>query len=139
MASARCSRWMKAGYRRGRSLRTCWPARGWTAPHCRQGPHRGPYGVSRPFWAPGQQELTAEQREDILSGRTATGGELSVKQYHERMDTSRTRIGYVDLTFSAPKSVSVAWAFAPTNAERAIIHQAHHDAIGSVMQGSRQE
>lgn len=80
-----------------------------------------------------QQELTVEQREDILSGRTATGGELTVKQYHERMDTSRARIGYVDLTFSAPKSVSVAWAFAPTDAERGIIHQAHHDAIGSVM------
>ena len=81
-----------------------------------------------------QEMLTPEQREDILSGRTATGGELTVKQYHERMDTSRARIGYVDLTFSAPKSVSVAWAFAPTGAERGMIHQAHHDAIGSVMQ-----
>ena len=80
-----------------------------------------------------QAELTPEQREDILSGRTATGGELTVKQYHQRMDTSRARIGYVDLTFSAPKSVSVAWAFAPTEAERGMIHQAHHDAIGSVM------
>jgi hypothetical protein len=78
-------------------------------------------------------DLTPEQREDILSGRTVTGGELSVTQYHERMDTSRARIGYVDLTFSAPKSVSVAWAFAPTEAERGMIHQAHHDAIGSVM------
>ena len=81
-----------------------------------------------------QADLTPAQREDILSGRTATGGELTVKQYHERMDTSRARIGYVDLTFSAPKSVSVAWSFAPTEAERAMIHQAHHDAIGSVMQ-----
>jgi len=81
-----------------------------------------------------QADLTPEQREDILSGRTASGGELTVKQYHERMDTSRARVGYVDLTFSAPKSVSVAWAFAPTKAERGIIHQAHHDAIGSVMQ-----
>jgi DNA-binding protein YbaB len=80
-----------------------------------------------------QEALTPEQREDILSGRTAAGGELSVKQYHERMDTSRARIGYVDLTFSAPKSVSVAWAFAPTDAERGMIQQAHHDAIGSVM------
>jgi DNA-binding protein YbaB len=80
-----------------------------------------------------QEALTPEQREDILSGRTATGGELTMKQYHERMDTSRARIGYVDLTFSAPKSVSVAWAFAPTEAERGMIHQAHHDAIGSVM------
>jgi hypothetical protein len=67
-----------------------------------------------------QEALTPEQREDILSGRTATGGELTVKQYHDRMDTSRARIGYVDLTFSAPKSVSVAWAFAPTDAERAM-------------------
>ena len=73
------------------------------------------------------ETLTAAQREDILAGRTVTGGELSLKQYHERMDTSRARIGYVDLTFSAPKSVSVAWAFAPTNAERAIIHQAVMD------------
>jgi hypothetical protein len=80
-----------------------------------------------------QQVLTPAQREDILSGRTASGGELTVKQYHERMDTSRARISYVDLTFSAPKSVSVAWAFAPTEAERGMIHQAHHDAIGSVM------
>jgi hypothetical protein len=77
--------------------------------------------------------LTPEQREEILSGRTATGGELTAKQYHDRMDTSRARIGYVDLTFSAPKSVSVAWAFAPTEAERGIIHQAHSDAIASVM------
>jgi hypothetical protein len=79
-------------------------------------------------------DLTAAQREDILSGHTATGGTLTTKQYHERMDTSRARIGYVDLTFSAPKSVSVAWAFAPTRAERGMIHQAHHDAIGNVMQ-----
>lgn len=81
-----------------------------------------------------QAQLSPEQREDILSGRTAAGSEMTAKQYHERMDTSRTRIGYVDLTFSAPKSVSVAWAFAPTEAERGMIHQAHRDAIGSVMQ-----
>jgi hypothetical protein len=79
-------------------------------------------------------ELTPELREDILSGRTATGGDLKVTQYHQRMDTSRARVGYIDLTFSAPKSVSVAWALAPTEAERGMIHQAHHDAIGSVMQ-----
>src|ERR1019366_1464088 len=30
-----------------------------------------------------QEVLTPEQREDILSGRTATGVELTVKQYHE--------------------------------------------------------
>lgn len=78
--------------------------------------------------------LTPEEREHILSGRTADGQDLSIGEYHKRMDTSRSRIGYVDFTFSAPKSVSVAWAFAPTEAERGIILQAHHDAIDSTMQ-----
>ena len=49
------------------------------------------------------------------------------------------RIGYIDLTFSAPKSLSIAWAFAPTKAERAMLHQAHRDAIDSVMAAIEQE
>jgi hypothetical protein len=31
--------------------------------------------------------------------------------------------------FSAPKSVTLAWAFAPTEAERATILQAHRDVV----------
>ena len=81
-----------------------------------------------------QQDLTAEERDHILSGRGADGRVLTVRQYQKRLDTAKARIGYVDLTFSAPKSVSVAWAFAPTDAERAIIRQAHRDAIASTMQ-----
>jgi hypothetical protein len=77
---------------------------------------------------------TADERENILSGRMADGRELNNAQFQAAMDTSKARIGYIDFTFSAPKSVSIAWAFAPTNAERAIIHQAHSDAIDSVMQ-----
>ena len=78
-------------------------------------------------------EPTPEQRENLLAGRTAAGAAQTPEQFHARMDTARTPIGYVDLTFSAPKSVSVAWAFAPTEAERGMIHQAHRDAIDSVM------
>jgi TrwC relaxase len=55
------------------------------------------------------------------------------------LETSKARIGYIDLTFSAPKSLSVAWAFAPTNAERAMLHQAHSDAIDSVMRTIEKE
>gem|GEM_PF-1173776 len=80
-----------------------------------------------------QAEPTAEQRAHLLAGRTASGAVLTPRQYHARMDTARARIGYVDLTFSAPKSISVAWAFAPTEAERGIIHQAHRDAVTAVM------
>jgi hypothetical protein len=77
--------------------------------------------------------MSPEERENILSGRAADGRELTDRQYQAALETSKTRIGYIDLTFSAPKSVSVAWAFAPTRAERAIVHQAHTDAIASVM------
>ncbi len=77
--------------------------------------------------------LSPGERENVLSGRTADGRELTDRQYQAVLETSKSRIGYIDLTFSAPKSVSIAWAFAPTSAERAIIHQAHKDAIDSVM------
>ena len=74
-----------------------------------------------------------DQRDHLLFGLTANGKALTVRQYQTRLDRTKTRIGYVDMTFSAPKSVSVAWAFAPTESERAIIRQAHRDAIESVM------
>ena len=77
--------------------------------------------------------MSSSEREHILSGRMADGRELSDRAYMTALETSKSRIGYIDLTFSAPKSLSVAWAFAPTNAERAILHQAHSDAIESVM------
>lgn len=83
--------------------------------------------------------MTVDERENILAGRLADGRELSDRAYMAALETSKGRIGYIDLTFSAPKSLSVAWAFAPTNAERAILHQAHTDAIESVMQTVEKE
>lgn len=83
--------------------------------------------------------LTAEERRHILAGLAAGGRELSDRQYKVALESSKSRIGYIDLTFSAPKSVSIAWAFAPTSAERAIIHQAHNDAIDSVMHAVEQQ
>ena len=44
------------------------------------------------------------------------------------------KIGFVDLCWSADKSMSLAWAFAPTQAERDAIVQAHRDAVATVMQ-----
>jgi hypothetical protein len=79
------------------------------------------------------RELSVEERENILSGQLADGRDLSDRAYMTQLEASKSRIGYIDLTFSAPKSLSVAWAFAPTNAERAMMHQAHSDAIENVM------
>jgi hypothetical protein len=65
-----------------------------------------------------------EQVSQILAGRRADGSELVTND----AATSRS-ISYIDLCFSSPKSVSLAWAFAPTEAERATILQAHRDAV----------
>ncbi len=77
--------------------------------------------------------ISDEERAHILAGRLADGRELSDRSYMAALEVSKARIGYIDLTFSAPKSLSVAWAFAPTDAERAMMHQAHTDAIESVL------
>jgi hypothetical protein len=83
--------------------------------------------------------ITDEQRTHILAGRRADGSVISDRDFYRAMDASKARIGYIDLTFSAPKSLSVAWAFAPTRAERAMLHQAHTDAIESVLQDVQAE
>ncbi len=85
------------------------------------------------------ETMTPEQRENILAGRLADGRALGERAYRAALETAKARIGYIDLTFSAPKSLSIAWAFAPTHAERAMLHQAHSDAIASVMRTIEQE
>ena len=66
--------------------------------------------------------LSPAERENILAGRKADGSELSDRDYKLVIEASKARIGYIDFTFSAPKSLSVAWALAPTQAERAMLH-----------------
>jgi phage/plasmid primase-like uncharacterized protein len=79
--------------------------------------------------------LNEKELANLLGGRRADGAELpghqrGVTSYQAGEDggKDRARISYMDLTFSAPKSVSLAWAFAETDAERNSILQAHRDA-----------
>ncbi len=76
---------------------------------------------------------THEEVVNLLSGQRADGAALPGNQRHVRMN-GRDRITYVDFTFSAPKSVSVAMALAPTEAERHMIVGAHRDAWMSAME-----
>src|ERR1700722_836295 len=68
----------------------------------------------------------------LLRGLPANGPELpgAGKRFTA---INRDRITYVDFTFSAPKSVSVAMALAPTAAERHMIVGAHRDAWMAAM------
>ncbi len=80
------------------------------------------------------KELEPAQERNLLAGRMADGSDIGLRAYEAGVTAAKARIGYVDLTFSADKSLSVAWAFAPTEAERNIIAQAHKDAMDSAME-----
>ena len=98
----------------------------------------------------GQAFTAAEPRADmhpdlatrlgIDPTRSLSGDELAHLLAGERADgetiegaSRRKTISFVDCCFSADKSVSLAWAFAPTEAERNQIVQAHRDAVQSAM------
>ncbi|MGH7119630.1 MAG: relaxase domain-containing protein, partial [Acetobacteraceae bacterium] len=77
--------------------------------------------------------LTEAEKANILAGLTAGGESLDVIAWRQGVSHARTPIGYIDFTFSADKSVSLAWAFAPTEAERNLIAQAHREAVHAAM------
>lgn len=70
---------------------------------------------------------THEEVVNLLRGQRADGAEIAGKQNY-KVAAGKDRITYVDFTFSAPKSVSIAVALAPTEAERHMIVGAHRDA-----------
>lgn len=67
----------------------------------------------------------------LLAGHRADGRPIPGKQVQ-----SGERVTFIDLCFSADKSVSIAWALAPTEAERAIIALAHREAVEATMAGA---
>ncbi len=69
----------------------------------------------------------------VRAGRRADGGAVRLGPLLDELGATRSRIGYVDLCWSADKSVSLAWAMAPTEAERNLLAQAHKDAVGSAL------
>ena len=82
--------------------------------------------------------LSGTEFGNVLLGRRADGaewpGQKRAEGYAAPVDDegvalgkARVAISYIDLTLSAPKSVSVAWAFAP-EAERQSIAAAHRSA-----------
>jgi hypothetical protein len=79
------------------------------------------------------KSLTEAERAQILAGKTARGEDITATLWRRILSASKAPIGYVDFTFSADKSVSLAWAFAPTEAERNAIAQAHREAVHNTM------
>jgi conjugative relaxase-like TrwC/TraI family protein len=86
---------------------------------------------------PGQR-IGVDELSQILSGHRADGEALPGQRQHRDVTTYgnteaedgnvRHRVAYLDLTLSAPKHLSVAWAFSETEAERNSLLQAHRTA-----------
>ena len=85
------------------------------------------------YGVPTERDATPDELAHILAGQRADGAALRLGPLSQGLSASRARIGYVDLCWSADKSVSLAWAFAPTEAERNLVMQAHRDAVGSAL------
>jgi conjugative relaxase-like TrwC/TraI family protein len=65
----------------------------------------------------------------IERGRRLDGGPLRSATVLDGLSATRARSAFSDCCFSAPKSLSVAWALAGTDTERALLHAAHRQAV----------
>jgi phage/plasmid primase-like uncharacterized protein len=101
--------------------------------------------------------IDADTLAQILSGHRADGEALPVQHQHRNVTTYdhnggpasddgdveggklRHRVAYLDLTLSAPKHLSVAWAFAETEAERNSLLQAHRTARDATLRYIEQQ
>ena len=81
---------------------------------------------------PTDRPVTHDELAHLLS-RRRTDGEAIPGDASQKSTENKARIAYYDLTFSAPKHLSIAIAFAPTEQERAALDRAHTDAVASAM------
>jgi hypothetical protein len=84
------------------------------------------YGVSG-------REPTDEQIAHIKAGRMASGVNANAADVQWKLQATKMPTAYVEMVWSADKSVSAAWALAGTEAERALIQHAHRDATEFAM------
>jgi TrwC relaxase len=76
---------------------------------------------------PEGRDATLEEIQRVADGR------IDVVDYRNKITATAPPVGFVDLTFSADKSVSICYALAPTEAERAILLSAVHAATDDAM------
>ena len=88
--------------------------------------------VAAAFGMDVNRTATHEEVVNLLQGKRADGEPIAGKR-QQRVAAGKDRITYTDFTFSAPKSVSLAMALAPTDAERHMIVGAHRDAWMAAM------
>lgn len=88
----------------------------------------GMYGLNS-----ANQAINSTALESILAGRRADGSAISFGPFFRSLTSTKAQISFIDLCWSADKSVSLCWALAPTEAERNLIALAHKEAVASAM------
>ena len=76
-----------------------------------------------------QDAWTSKDGEVLTKWRNAQGQILNLNFYERQITNTHAQVGYIDLTLSAPKGLSIAWARAPTETERAAILGVHTQAV----------
>ena len=79
------------------------------------------------------REANADELAHLENGRLANGRLIDMADYRRQIHATRPPVGFVDMTFSADKSLSVAWALAPTEAERTALLDIHRYAVADTM------
>ncbi|MFZ3238616.1 MAG: MobF family relaxase [Stellaceae bacterium] len=82
---------------------------------------------------PAHREATVDELMHLENGRLATGRLVDMADYRRQIHATRPPVGFVDMTFSADKSLSVAWALAPTAAEQTALLEIHRHAVADTM------
>src|SRR5262249_15185011 len=118
----------QAGGRTGRRPAQA-PASPWRLPSWRAPANASKRALaSRPRTGP-----PAEERPHRASAGMAPGRILDTADYRRQTHAPRPPVGFVDMTFSADKSLSVAWALAQTAQERETLLDIHHKAVAGAM------
>ncbi|WP_371734230.1 MobF family relaxase [Acidisphaera sp. S103] len=79
-------------------------------------------------------EPTIEELARLRAGLAGTDGMVvNAADYSRTIQNTHAPIAYLDCVLSPDKSLSVAWALAPTGAERALLLRVHKDAVASTM------
>ena len=76
--------------------------------------------------------LSVNEAANLMTGLRADGQAIEGKNTFSNT-ANKVRIAYVDFVFTAPKSFSIARAFAPTEEERAALDKIHTDAVHKTM------
>ena len=82
---------------------------------------------------PKHREPTAEELARLDNGLMANGRMIDRTAYRRQIHATKSPIGFVDLTLSADKSLSTAWALATSTAERETLYGIHKRAVAATM------